>query len=143
MPEQEDEFRQMLQSLLAERFHLKVHREKQEKPVYALVVGKSGPKFKESASDTIFAAHIGVNGRNQNLTASKAPMGFLAQKISDTFFTDRPVVDRTGLTETYNFKIEATPEFRINNNAEPGDVRIFTAIQEQLGLKLEPQKSTV
>ena len=56
---------------------------------------------------------------------------------------DRPIVDKTGLTGTYAFKLEATPEFRINNNPESSDISVFTAVQEQLGLKLEAQKAPV
>ena len=51
---------------------------------------------------------------------------------------DRPVIDRTGLTGTYKLRIEATPEFRIDRDPQPDDLSIFTAVQEQLGLKLEP-----
>src|SRR5208282_3270821 len=61
------EFREMLQTLLAERFNLKFHREMKEMPVYALVVGKKGPKFKESAPDAVFISRHGINGRNQNM----------------------------------------------------------------------------
>ena len=136
------EFRQMLQTLLAERVNLKVHREMKEMPVYALVVGKNGPKLKESALDASSADNrVGVNGRNQSMTASAATMEKLADTIRNIFFTDRPVLDKTGLTGTYAFKIEATPEFRINNSPELSDISVFTAVQEQLGLKLEPQKA--
>lgn len=138
-----DEFRPMLQKLLAERFNLKVHREMREMPVYALVVGKNGPKFKESAPDATVDRYVGVNGRNQYVRASKAGMEWLAEEIPNTFFVDRPVVDRTGLNGTYDFRIEATPEFRINNNPEPDDISVFSAVQDQLGLRLEPQKAMV
>jgi uncharacterized protein (TIGR03435 family) len=60
-----------------------------------------------------------------------------------SFVTDRPVIDRTGLTGTYKLRIEATPEFRINGNPQPDDLSIFTAVQEQLGLKLEPSTAPV
>ena len=56
---------------------------------------------------------------------------------------DRPVIDKTGLTGKYEIRLEATPEFRINNNPQPEDLRIFDAIQQQLGLKLEPQKAGI
>jgi uncharacterized protein (TIGR03435 family) len=139
-----NEFRQMLQTLLAERFKLKVHRGTKEMPVYALVVGKNGPKFKESAPDASSAANdVGVNGRNQYMTASKATMEDLVQTITNILFVDRPILDKTGLTGTYAFKLEATPEFRINNNPESSDISVFTAVQEQLGLKLEAQKAPV
>jgi uncharacterized protein (TIGR03435 family) len=137
------QLRQMLQTLLAERFNLRVHREMKEMPVYALVVGKNGPKFKESASDATFIGNHGVNGRNQTVTASKYTMTDLAQEIVDYFFVDRPVVDKTGFAGTYDLKIEATPEFRMNRDSELGDISVFTAVQEQLGLKLESQKAPI
>jgi uncharacterized protein (TIGR03435 family) len=137
------EFRQMLQTLLAERFHLKAHRQMMVRPVYALLIAKNGPKFKESAPDAIPNFLGGVNGRNQNITVSKATMQILVDAIPGSFHLDRPVVDRTGLTGTYDFKIDATPESRIDGNSDPNEISIFTAVKEQLGLKLEPQKAMV
>jgi uncharacterized protein (TIGR03435 family) len=138
-PLSRDDFRPMMKSLLAERFHLRFHREQKEMPVYALVVGKNGPKFKESAPDAGFHANHGVNGRLQNLVATKFTMDMLADDIG----VDRPVVDRTGLRGQYDIRLEATPEFRITNNSAPGDISIFDALQDQLGLKLQPQKAPV
>src|SRR5689334_21644665 len=63
-PRTRDEFRPMLQALLADRFKLRVHREMKEIPVYALVVGKDGPKLRKSEEDAAESASIGVNGRN-------------------------------------------------------------------------------
>jgi uncharacterized protein (TIGR03435 family) len=65
-------------------------------------------------------------------------MDNLANELWEGFISDRPVIDRTGLTGSYKLRVEATPEFRMNGNAQPGDLSIFTAVQEQLGLKLEP-----
>jgi uncharacterized protein (TIGR03435 family) len=138
-----DEFRQMLQTLLGQRFNLKFHRETKEMPVYALVVGKNGPKFKESAPDAAFSGYFGVNGRNQNMTLVKVTMEFLADHISGNFGMDRPILNETGLTGTYDIKFEATPEFRIARGSEPGAISVFTAVQEQLGLKLQPTKGPV
>jgi uncharacterized protein (TIGR03435 family) len=138
-PLSRNDFRPMMQSLLAERFHLRFHREQKEMPVYALVVGKNGPKFRESAPDAVFHANHGVNGRLQNLVATKFTMDMLADDIG----VDRPVVDRTGLSGQYDIRLEATPEFRIANNSAPGDISIFDALQDQLGLKLQLQKAPV
>jgi uncharacterized protein (TIGR03435 family) len=138
-----DEFRKMLQILLVERFNFKFHRERKEMPVYAMIVEKGGPKFKESANDEVFAAYHGVHGRNQNLSASHMTMESLANEIWNRFFVDRPVIDRTGLNGTYDLKIEATPEFRYNSDPQPEDISVFSAIREQLGLKLDPQKANV
>jgi uncharacterized protein (TIGR03435 family) len=138
-----DEFRRMLQTLLVERFHLKFHREMKELPVYALVLGKNGPKFKESAPNAAFSGFHGVNGRNQNVTLTKASSEMVAGEIQNYFMVDRPVLDQTGLTGSYDIKLEATPEFRINGDPQPGDVSIFTAVQETLGLKLEARKADI
>ena len=107
-----DDFKKMLQVLLVERFNPKFRREEREMPVYAMIVEKGGPKFKEGANDEGFLALHGVHGRNQNLSASHMTMESLANEIGNTFFVDRPVIDRTGLSGTYDLKIEATPEFR-------------------------------
>lgn len=136
-----EEFRQMLRTLLADRFKLKIHHAKKAIPVYALVVGKKGPKLKDSAPDTIASFSTGVNGRNQYMKATKGTMGDLADGLQ--IYADRPVVDKTGLTGTYDYRMEATPGFRINNNPELSDMSVFTAVQEQLGLKLESQKASV
>jgi uncharacterized protein (TIGR03435 family) len=135
-----DEFRPMLQTLLAGRFRLRVHREMKEILGYALLVGKGGPKLKDSPPDATESAHIGVNGRNLSIAASRMSMGGLADMIPGVFFVDRPVVDRTGLAGTYDFKIEATPEPRMmSNDPDLTDISIFAAVQ-QLGLKLETQQ---
>src|SRR6266567_2822660 len=64
-----NEFRPMLQALLSERFKLQLHRAQKEVPVYVLSLDRNGPKFKESGPDAVQSARIGVNGRNQTITA--------------------------------------------------------------------------
>jgi uncharacterized protein (TIGR03435 family) len=138
------EFRQMLQSLLADRFKLKFHREMREMPVYELVVGKNGPKFKESASDASPTAHFHWTGRNNEITMPKATMADMLDGIENSFL-DRPVLDNTGLIGTYDIKLTYTPDVRSNRDSEPdlSDISIFTAVQDQLGLKLQAQKAMV
>jgi uncharacterized protein (TIGR03435 family) len=135
------EFRQMLQVLLAERFKLIVHHETREMQVYALVVGKSGPKFKESAPGANDSGYTYVDGRNQIMTRSKATMDWVAENLSG--YADHPIVNKTGLTGTYEIKLEATPWFRISHDAEEGDISVFDAVQVQLGLKLVREKDMV
>jgi uncharacterized protein (TIGR03435 family) len=137
------EFRQMLQALLIQRFNLRLHLATREMSVYALVVSKSGPKFKISSPELSAMGLFGVHGRNQTITMPHETMESLADDIPNIFMVDRPIVDRTGLTGNYDIKLEATPEFRIDRNPQPEDVSVFTAIQEQLGLKLEPAKANV
>jgi uncharacterized protein (TIGR03435 family) len=132
-----EDFRPMLQSLLAERFQLRFHREMREIPVYVLVQGRSGPKFQASLPNEDSRNVTAANGRNQILTLSTVTMNMLANFIRGSFFVDRPILDKTGLAGTYDIKIEATPEIRINREASPDDISIFTAVQQQLGLRLD------
>ncbi|HKV28208.1 MAG TPA: TIGR03435 family protein, partial [Candidatus Acidoferrales bacterium] len=101
----------------------------------------SGPKFKQSAPDAKFSGHIGVNGRNQTLTLTDATMDEIVEDIH--IFTDRPVLDNTGLTGAYDIKFEATPAFRLDTKPDPHDISILTALPEQTGLKLESEKDMV
>lgn len=126
----------MLQALLIERFALKFHRETVMRSGFALVVEKSGPRFKPShAPDLVM--NFGdqgkpAPGRPGMLTARKYPMALLAEIVSGV--VQRPVVDKTGLTGDF--------DFTLNWDEEQGPT-IETALQEQLGLKLEPQKVPV
>jgi len=113
----------MWQALLADRFKLTLHREKKEVPVYALVVGKNGPKMKE-AEDTggppadgpvKFPGMMG-GGRGMvqmgrgKLTANKMTVGSFADLLSRQM--DRPVIDETGLKPAYDFELSWTPDER-------------------------------
>jgi uncharacterized protein (TIGR03435 family) len=139
-----NEFRPMLEALLAQRFKLRVHRSTKEMPVYTLITGKNAPTLRKSESDAIESVHIGVNGRNQTITASKCSMEHLAGTIETAFSLERPVLDRTGLGGTYDLKIEATPQPRIGGeDLDLKNVSVFTAVQQQLGLRLEPQKAMI
>jgi bla regulator protein blaR1 len=134
-----------LQKLLADRFHLKFHRESKEMPVYALVVGKNGPKLK----DTEGQQH-GMKGGRGVMTGMGASMEILARNLSQRL--ERMVIDRTGLTGFYDFKLEFTPDeaqVRAPGDSTPlpaagsSGPSLFTALQEQLGLKLETSKGPV
>jgi len=132
-----DDFRRMLQTLLVDRFQLKAHFEKKDMAVYALVVAKGGPKLAASSEQTPPKTLIGVNGRNQFIRTDSVTMPQLADELSNDLGADRPIIDRTGLAGSYKLRIEATPEFR-SRDPQPGDLSIFTAVEEQLGLKLVP-----
>ena len=133
------EFRQMVRSLLSERFKLTVHRGTKEMAVYALVIGKNGPKLKESAPDTAHYWLGSVAGRNNQVTMRNVSMEEIMTAITNASL-DRPVVDKTGLTRTYDATLTYTPNWR---EADLSDLNILNAVQEQLGLKLEPQKDNV
>ena len=138
-----EEFREMLRSLLAERFNLRSHTETKEMKVYALVIAKNGPKLKESPPDAEFHTLVGVHGRNFTVTGTKVTMESFADDLTNSFFPQLPVIDKTGLTGTYNLKFEATPEYRINKDPQPEDINLFDAVQDQLGLKLERQRAGI
>lgn len=126
--------RRMLKTMLAERFQLKIHRETRELAVYGLVVGRNGPKLKESTRDAVAS---GYRGTQSQLTFSNASMRTLTDFLGGR--VDRPVLDLTGLTKNYDFKLEWAPD----EAAESNSPSIFTALQEQLGLKLEAMKRAV
>jgi uncharacterized protein (TIGR03435 family) len=132
----EAEFREMMRALLADRFKLKAHFEPRERPVYRLVVDKGGLKLKEVESDDP-QSHHGVNGRNQTLQL-KGHLDVFTEALQS--FVDRPIVNATGLTKTYDIRFEATPMFTMNRNQEFADLDAFTALRQQLGLRLESAK---
>jgi bla regulator protein BlaR1 len=133
----EDQVRQMVQTLLADRFQLRFHREMKEVPVYALVTGKNGPKLKASVDDgTPWQLGIGPGqtAASSQMLGQKVTMAILANQLSGQT-GGRPVLDRTGLAGNYDIKLEWTrDEQQANDSNVPS---IFTAIREQLGLKLE------
>jgi uncharacterized protein (TIGR03435 family) len=123
----------MLQSLLIERFQLKYHIEEITRPGFALVVGKNGPRMKpsESSETTITpGAQKPTPGQPITLYAHGTPMALLAKMIS----VNGPVVDHTALTGEYDFTLHWD---------EDQGPTLATALQEQLGLKLEPAKVPV
>lgn len=93
----EDEFRQMLQALLADRFHLQIHHENREIPVYNLTIGKGGSKLRETAGGkTGIQQHkAGQVGMRENATNVTIPY---AIEAGLAFYSGRPMLDKTGLT---------------------------------------------
>lgn len=130
-----DSARPMMQALLAERFQLKFHRGTKDLPVYELVVGKNGPKFKESAPEAQSMLSLSSPGKGAVMTVTKGSMAQLALQFSNRNGVDRPVLDKTGLTGGYDYKLAWSEPSATNADADV--VSIFTAIQDQLGLKLE------
>jgi uncharacterized protein (TIGR03435 family) len=124
-----DQFLPMLQTLLTERFKLAIHREKRTVTGYALVVAKGGPKFVVVDGATPGGTSTG-RGR---LEAKSSSVPVFADMLARQL--DQPVQDMTNLAGLYNLKLEWTPD-----EASPEGPTLFTALQEQLGLKLQPQK---
>jgi uncharacterized protein (TIGR03435 family) len=113
-------------------------------PVFALIVAKSGIKFKESDPDAEVTGLHSLKGRNNVVTLTKATMSDVVDAIGNAML-DRPVVDHTGLARTYSIKLTYTPNTRANRESEPdlNDISVFQALEEQLGLKLEARKEPV
>ncbi len=131
-----DEFRPLVQSVLADRFKLEAHSEARPTSVYALVVGKDGPKFKESAPDATPTRELINDGHNSGALVRKSTLADLASQISSNADLDRPVVDATGLTGYYDIRLVYSSQYRITPDT-PTAIDIFTAVEKQLGLKLE------
>lgn len=165
MEERQKKLRAMLQDLLADRFGLKVHRETKEMPVYALVVAKGGTKLLASNPDAppLVEPPPGRGGDSPKppfraslmrmgpggLTAQELDMPALAGQLSQIL--GRTVIDKTGLTGKYDLKLTWTPD-QPPQGLPPGDApppatengpSLFTAIQEQLGLKLDSTRGPV
>ena len=163
-----DQLNLMLQNLLAERFKLRLHHESRVLPVYVMTVAKNGLKFKESSKEpqpelapgtavgklddrgfpTLPAGYSGMVGMPANgrirWTGQKVGM----PRIANLFNLDHPVVDQTGLTGEYDFKVEFAMAGRSSDPAAPAPPADaadpapdqFSAAENQLGLKLESKK---
>jgi bla regulator protein blaR1 len=145
----QDQARLRLRTLLAERFELAIRRDSKEAPIYALVVAKGGHKLKESTGE----GPGGVRGAGGEMTAERARIQLLVVNLA--MIVRRPVVDQTGLAKTYDFTLKYVPELsgagvkgpdgagEAPVPSDPAGPSIFTALQEQLGLKLEPAKGPI
>ena len=164
------QFEQMLQNLLAERFHLVVHHETTSLSVYELVVTKNGPKLKAptgaNPNDAPAPAQGVTADRDQDglpvlngpglissfdrnlvchLAAREQPMSNLARMLSNPNAANRTVIDKTGLTGKYDFTLSYDLPKPGNSVAgetgEPAALSVFEALQQQLGLKLVSTKA--
>jgi uncharacterized protein (TIGR03435 family) len=145
-----DQVRLMIQKLLATRFKLAFHHEQRELAVYAIIIGYNGPKLTKTDRKPSDNTNFSYTNRVV-LTVRNATMADFADGMQASFM-DRPVVDHTGLTERYDFLLKWTPDESQSGlgekvsppaddpNAPPG---LYTAIQEQLGLKLVSTKAPV
>ena len=161
-----DERRAMLQPLLTDRFKLAIHRETRELPIYALVVAKKGPKLKEAKPGDTYPnglkgpdglPHAGIMSWGRGRVAAQGvSMASLVRPLSRVL--GRTVLDKTGLTGKYDFTLEWEPDDSApisrsaagsqsgNDNDTPPDTEgssLFTALQEQLGLKIQSQKGPI
>lgn len=126
-----------LKSLLADRFQLALHSETKEQAVYALVVNKGGPKLQESTEPRGLIRKMGRG----TIKGQAVALGMLALNLSNEL--GRRVIDKTGLTAKYHFELKWGSSQDSTLPAEPDGPSIFTALQEQLGLRLESGKGPV
>jgi uncharacterized protein (TIGR03435 family) len=162
-----DEMKLMLQALLVDRFKLRFRKETKELPVYVLVVAKNGPKleeWKDNGEEPKPEPGRGGMGRGRGMRVSPGQLMAQGAAVSDfanqlSTFLGRNVIDKTGLTGKFNFNLKWTPdESQAAMFKGPGDgggreggpppadsngPSIFSAIQDQLGLKLDSQKGPV
>jgi len=152
---------QMLQAILADRFKLVIHRENKDMPLYTLVVAKGGSKLKESKpqdSAQVPTSGRGGRGRGLGLMGDGGPIVAQVVAVPDlarllSTILGRPVLDKTGLAGKYDFTLQWAPDEAESLNtpggapspvsADTNRPSLFTALQEQLGLKLESGKGPI
>jgi uncharacterized protein (TIGR03435 family) len=154
-PASENQVRLMLQPVLAERFNLKFHTENRQMSAYTLQVSKKGLRMKRStkscdpgASSTVPCGGFRLYQRRQ-LTGLNVPMGEFVDALGQ--LTGRVVVDKTGLSGTFDITLQWTPDEGLALGPEAGaapaansqDGALFTALDEQLGLRLQSEKQTL
>jgi uncharacterized protein (TIGR03435 family) len=125
----------MLQSLLAERFSLALHRESHQDTIYNLVPAKTGFKLKPAAPD----APNGFEMLPNQIHSLAVPLEYLAGGLATVL--RRPVYDKTGIVGKYDYRLNYTPDDA--TAPDPTVPTIFTALDQQLGLKLEASKGPV
>jgi uncharacterized protein (TIGR03435 family) len=127
------QFREMYQKLLADRFHLTLHRETREMSIYAITVAKGGPRLK--AADPWEPVNAGnAGGIERTMKFTNMSMQEFARNLA--LFEDRPVVDQTALSGEYDFTLQWTSQVTAETLPDAAPA-LSTAMQEQLGLRLE------
>lgn len=143
-----DEFRRMFRTVLKERYKLKFHLDTKTASGYSLVVAKGGPKLARSAPEAESSMRLGGGGTTSQMTVSKWTMAQLASQLSlltghveGGSMVPTPIVDSTGIVGSYDFVLKWADDQ--NHDPDTTFPSLFSALQEQLGLKLERQKTSV
>jgi len=141
-----DQTGKRVQAMLTDRFHLAFHRETKEAPVYALVVARSGPRLKEDREGEVQRIRVSPATTRQGqaqIDVQASPVRALTGALANTL--GRPVLDKTGLPGKYDLHLEWTPEpaRAAADPSLPDGPSIFTALHEQLGLRLDSQRAPV
>ena len=125
---------QRLQKLLADRFQLRIHDDTRNRPVYALILNKNGPKLHPAT------AAVGFGSGPRMMRSMGASIRELSEKLSEAL--QRPVVDRTGLDGFYEIDLKFAP-IAPDPSGDGAEPPIFDAVQQQLGLKLSAARAPV
>ncbi len=141
----------MMQKLLADRFKFTFHHDKKELSVYVLSLAKNGPKLTKSEGDPNGLPGLFFRGRLGALAVRDATIGDFTTMILQGVVLDRPVLDQTGITGKYDFTLDWTPDdsqfsgmgatIPPPTDSASAPPPLFTAIQEQIGLKLDATKA--
>lgn len=132
-----EQLKLLLQSLLAERFALQVHWETRESTVYALLLDKGGPRFHRGSADSKAGMNTQKGPERATMKGTAQTMALLASNLGNQL--GRFAVDKTGLDGTWDF----TLAWDLQSTADSTGPSLFTALREQLGLRLEAQKGPV
>jgi uncharacterized protein (TIGR03435 family) len=138
------QMRSIVQQLLADRFKLAFHHAQRELPVYRIVAAKGGPKLTPATKEEQENNTAAIGITPGLMTVINATLSEFASLMQRYVRLDRPIVDHTGIAGKYDFKLSWTPDFSQFDGNPPGPAKndenapsLYTAIQEQLGLKLE------
>ena len=146
---EDDEFRLMLRTLLADRFGMKAHLSQKEQQVYLLTAGKDGPKFHVRGGKDGSAFNpspgnesSGFSEEKTGAIAKHVTMYQLANKLSERL--NRIMIDKTGLEGHYDLRIDITPYLAEGGDGPPDVMSIiFAGLNDQLGLKVEAGRESV
>lgn len=131
-----DQLKVMLQGLLTDSFRMTLHRETRHAPVMALVIGKSGPRFRAAAPDTKFSQDVGFGPDGIRWSYKNANLDLLEGPLSGPW---EPVLNMTGLIGDFDFVYQRPNRDPLNGDSWFGDIQ--ASLQNQLGLKLERRKA--
>ena len=132
-----DQMKALLKDLLADRFKMTVHWETRQMSIYALVPGKDGAKLKASSSSDQPSINTQKTLHKGRMIGGREPTAILASNLGNQLGTI--VLDKTGLQGAFDWTLEWDP----NPEADSTEPSLFAALQEQLGLRLEPEKGPV
>jgi uncharacterized protein (TIGR03435 family) len=133
----EDELRQMIQSLLKDRFQLRAHPAQKELRAYVLLPTRGGSKLSAVLDEGVFGVDISHFPDKTRITCRHCTMDKVANVLADEVKV--PVIDQSGITQEYSFTLEWSP----GQNSNDSGPSIFTALNEQLGLRLEPRRMPI